>query len=310
MQEFVMMVGLPASGKTTVAKDYESRGYVRLSSDDIRKELFGNESCQTDNNLVFNTLHKRIRDALSQGKSVVYDATNINARRREAFLREIKRSCDYTHCVFMATPFSECCMRNIKRDRKVPMDAMNRMRKTIDIPYYFEGWDEISVYFSESKLKFEPFDYVENLINVSQENSHHTMTLGAHMKAAYEYACEQGFNIYVCFAALLHDIGKQQTKTYTKMNGTQDGNAHYYNHQNVGAYDALFFKYDWPKMTGYEDTCMSTDDLLHICVLINYHMVPYTFGKRDIGRGKMKQRLGDNIYNEVMQLHDCDIAAH
>ena len=75
MQEFVMLVGLPASGKSTVANEYMGKGYLIFSSDAIRKELFGDENDQTDNNLVFNTLHNRIRTAMKDGFSVVYDAT-------------------------------------------------------------------------------------------------------------------------------------------------------------------------------------------------------------------------------------------
>lgn len=85
------------------------------------------------------------------------------------------------------------------------------------------------------------------------------------------------------------------------MNGTTDDNAHYYNHQNVGAYDSLFL--DYPKE-------LKDDDILHIAVLINYHMIPYTFGKGNDGRNKMRNRLGNSIYDEVMQLHDCDVNAH
>ena len=39
MPDFIMMVGLPASGKSTVAKEYGDRGYVVVSSDAIRAEI-------------------------------------------------------------------------------------------------------------------------------------------------------------------------------------------------------------------------------------------------------------------------------
>ncbi len=301
MQEFIMLVGLPASGKSTVANEYMGKGYLIFSSDAIRKELFGDENDQTDNNLVFNTLHNRIRTAMKDGFSVVYDATNINAKRREGFLREMAKVNCHKHCVFMATPYSVCVMRNQKRERKVPMSAMERMRKGIDIPYYFEGWDEITVRRVKLVAPYEPFDLVDSLLNYNQENPHHEFTLGAHMKEAWRYAVNEEYNMYVQWAALVHDIGKPATKTFTKMNGTTDGSAHYYSHQNVGAYDSLFLNY--PKE-------VTDKDKLHIAVLINYHMIPYTFGKGNIGKDKMRERLGDEIYNEVMQVHNCDVNAH
>ena len=42
MSNFYMMVGLPGSGKTTFAHNIE-KGAVVISSDTIRKELWGSE---------------------------------------------------------------------------------------------------------------------------------------------------------------------------------------------------------------------------------------------------------------------------
>lgn len=85
------MVGLPASGKSTYAKEL-SKNYnaIILSSDEIRKELCGDENSQDKNNEVFIVLHRRIKEYLKSGKNVVYDATNVNSKRRKAFLDELK----------------------------------------------------------------------------------------------------------------------------------------------------------------------------------------------------------------------------
>ena len=128
MQEFVMLVGLPASGKSTVANEYMGKGYLIFSSDAIRKELFGDENDQTDNNLVFNTLHNRIRTAMKDGFSVVYDATNINAKRREGFLREMAKVNCHKHCVFMlwSVCVRELTFRTTSRDgTKLPFGALS-----------------------------------------------------------------------------------------------------------------------------------------------------------------------------------------
>lgn len=301
MNEFIMLVGLPASGKTTVAKKYENEGYDLFSSDGIISELFEKKYDKNKSDIVFETLHQRIRESISAGHNVIYDATNINARRREDFLRRINELGCKKHCIFMAVPYSVCVIRNQKRDNSVPFSAMERMRKTFDIPYYFEGWDEITVYKEDSVCKFEPFDYVDSFANTEQDSPNHSLTLGGHMKEAWRYAVNQEYNYYVQWAALLHDIGKPATKTFTKMNGVVDSRAHYYNHQNVGAYNSLFL--DYPKE-------LSNEDILHIALLINYHMVPYTFGTSDNGRNKMKKKLGNEIYEEMMQVHYCDINAH
>lgn len=84
---FVMMVGLPASGKSTYAKELaEEMKAVICSSDAIRKELYDDENSQNNNEEVFKLLHSRIKECLREGKNVIYDATNINSKRRRAFL--------------------------------------------------------------------------------------------------------------------------------------------------------------------------------------------------------------------------------
>lgn len=54
MNDFYMMIGLPGSGKSTVAKSIASNTTaVIISSDEIRAELFGNAEIQENTGLVF-----------------------------------------------------------------------------------------------------------------------------------------------------------------------------------------------------------------------------------------------------------------
>ena len=72
------MVGLPYSGKSYFVNKYKAENDEYISSDDIRKELYGDESDQTNPNKVFEIMYKRTCKALSENKSVWYDATNLN----------------------------------------------------------------------------------------------------------------------------------------------------------------------------------------------------------------------------------------
>lgn len=83
MQKFLMLMGISGSGKSTYAKALEKNcGYKVFSSDVLREELFGNENDQTHNSEVFEELHRRILKALDAGENCVYDATNLNRKRR------------------------------------------------------------------------------------------------------------------------------------------------------------------------------------------------------------------------------------
>ena len=79
---FVMMVGLPRSGKSTYAKELADEiSAVVCSSDAIRQELCGDENLQNKNEDVFRVLHRRIKEYLRKGTNVIYDATNINSKK-------------------------------------------------------------------------------------------------------------------------------------------------------------------------------------------------------------------------------------
>lgn len=48
-------------------------------------------------------------------------------------------------CVFVDTPFEVCVKRNDERERTVPKEAMDRMKRFLEPPTFAEGWDEIRV---------------------------------------------------------------------------------------------------------------------------------------------------------------------
>ena len=106
MPMFYIMVGLPGSGKSFTAESIPNA--VVHSSDAIRAEVLGDENDQTQQDLVFQTLHKRVLQDLVDGKDVVYDATNINYKRRIGFLNRVRALHKHdlrTVCLFMATPY-------------------------------------------------------------------------------------------------------------------------------------------------------------------------------------------------------------
>ena len=149
MTEFMMLVGLPASGKSTYAESLKAKGYHIHSSDAIREELTGDENAQDKNTDVFSTLHKRVKDDLSNGISCVYDATNMSMKRRKAFLDEIKRyNCRKT-CVLFVIPVKVCKCRNNNRGRKVPDEVFDKMIKSFWVPMKYEGRDDVKIVLDE-----------------------------------------------------------------------------------------------------------------------------------------------------------------
>ena len=310
---FIMMIGLPGSGKSTyckeVAKKYNANIY---SSDSIREELSGDINNQKINELVFKTLHRRVKEDLLNGKSCIYDATNINYKRRAAFLQELNKiSCEKI-CILMATPYEECIRRNSIRGRKVPEEVIERMYRNFDVPDIYEGWGDIQVvYAPNSEGRYgSPYAWIENHNNYNQDNSHHSLALGDHCLEAYNYIkiktndkTRSFYQNELEMAALLHDCGKPFCKTFVNGKGEITEQAHYYNHERCGAYDSLFYDY-----SNYNGDIIP----LYIAILIRLHMMPYFWEKDNNEKMKNKYRnmWGKILYDDIMLLHEADKAAH
>lgn len=78
----------------------------------------------------------------------------------------------------------------------------------------------------------------------------------------------------------------------------------YYNHENVGAYDVLFF-----------DFCNTQSDELTIdvSVLINLHMRMYAFANSPFPyklHDKYRKIWGAELYDKLVKLHEADVNAH
>ena len=89
--ELIVMCGLSASGKSTIAKELAVKHNAAIvSSDAIRKEICGTVADQSKNEEVFKTFHKRIREYLNNGQSVIADATNITMKSRRTIMENVK----------------------------------------------------------------------------------------------------------------------------------------------------------------------------------------------------------------------------
>lgn len=299
---FLMLVGLPGSGKSTKGKELvEKYNATVFSSDALREEMFGDINAQEHNQELFIELHKRIKDCLRNGKSAIYDACNISYKRRMAFLQELKNIPCTKICILMATPYEECLRRNITRERQVPEHIIKRMYFSFNIPYIYEGWDDVCVEYSDGSQDSygNICDWVESVNDYNQHNSHHDLTLGHHCIKTFLHVYGTTNQFWeITSAALIHDCGKIKTATFVNSKGIETDECHYYSHQYVGAYDSLFFS--------------DIDRHLYVAILIMWHMQPY-FWERDNNEklhNKYRKLWGEQLYSDIMKLHDADKNAH
>lgn len=86
MTELILTRGVPASGKTTWAKQYaKDYGYTRVNRDDLRKELHLKHG--ENEPLVTKIQHSRVKELLSNGVNVIVDDTNLTARFVKEWLK-------------------------------------------------------------------------------------------------------------------------------------------------------------------------------------------------------------------------------
>ena len=149
----VMLIGLPGSGKSTKAKEYESIGYVIHSSDAIRNEL--NLHSLSDTQKVFDILHERIIEDIKLGKDIVYDSTNLTRKRRMSFLKMIKNFKCIRICEVMLTSIEICKERNSKRIgySRITDKEYDILIDRYNFPMSDEGWDIIKLNMNDDKLE-------------------------------------------------------------------------------------------------------------------------------------------------------------
>jgi predicted kinase len=147
-----LMIGLPGSGKSTLAAQLaQETPQLVISTDQIREQLFGDESIQGDWHLIQREVQRQFRQAIGailQGKlqGAIYDATNVRRRDRRRFLLQI-RAIGFTHItgLWLDTPLALCLERNQNRSRQVPPEVILRMHRQLAgaPPSLEEGFDRL-----------------------------------------------------------------------------------------------------------------------------------------------------------------------
>lgn len=152
MARLLLLIGLPASGKSSLAQQLlaESRRQL-ISTDAIRHQLFGDEAFQGPWVLVWREVQHQFQQVVAQSDSTsigeaIYDATNAQRRNRREVIT-LARGAGFTHItgVWLDTPVWLCLARNRRRDRKVPEDVIFRMHRQLRDapPTLYEGLDRL-----------------------------------------------------------------------------------------------------------------------------------------------------------------------
>lgn len=128
LQTVLLTVGLPASGKSTYAKELvmTNKNWARVNRDDLRLMVFNGFNRKKEKTIVKSEM-ELAELYLSKGMNVVVDDTNLNHKVRDSW----KAFCDEHGANFKIKVFDtslrECIRRDVLRQNSVGEDVIRQM---------------------------------------------------------------------------------------------------------------------------------------------------------------------------------------
>lgn len=262
-----MMIGLPGSGKSRFIKQHRLINEIIVNNINTLEEL------------------EDVKNLLSEGKCIYYDNTNTTKEHREYIIKELKPYTLFIKGIFVYKSLYQCYYWNSRREGQLSYEMIHNMYKNFNVPTLSEGFDSLVLEYDKEaeehfyhrrfldkicKGELSLHDYHnflkltrnDDVIGVSQNSIHHTLSIDRHMYATYKKLIEFGTtNQNLLVASLLHDIGKVECIMVDK-----DGiHYHFPKHENVSAYLSI----DTLNALG-----MKKSNILEIAGLIQNHMNP------------------------------------
>ena len=115
--KIMIMMGLPASGKSTWIKKH-SKDYVVVELDWIRKDVFGHQFHRNAEPFVIGFGKSMVRMLLEQGKNVILDSTCLPEFIRNEWIKLASDYCADITVVHVTTDLKTCIKRDKMRGKK------------------------------------------------------------------------------------------------------------------------------------------------------------------------------------------------
>jgi len=146
MPTMYMLIGVPASGKSTWREKYQGDAVVVSTDDIIDQTAAARNSTYNEvfkENIKFATqiATERAKEAFAANKDVIWDQTNITKKSRKSKLAMVPEHYRKT-AVFFATPLEEEWQRrlNSRQGKSIPAHILDSMVEMLEMPDLDEGW--------------------------------------------------------------------------------------------------------------------------------------------------------------------------
>ena len=152
MPKLYMLIGVPASGKSTWREQFfETNRAMIISTDDILEDIAATQNKTYNDvfkdNIKFATkqMDVHMRVALESEMDIVWDQTNITKKSRKSKLAMVPEHYEKIAVVFLTPDEAEWQRRLDRPGKSIPQNILMGMRDSMQFPEPEEGFDKIQV---------------------------------------------------------------------------------------------------------------------------------------------------------------------
>lgn len=130
MKKVILTRGLPASGKSTWAKQvvaFNPNSYKRVNKDELRAMLDNSKWSKDSEKFILDVRDQIILSALEKGKHVIVDDTNFSDKHVNRISQLVKGLAEIEIVDFTDVSVEECISRDLKRANPVGEKVIRRM---------------------------------------------------------------------------------------------------------------------------------------------------------------------------------------
>lgn len=155
MSEYVVMIGLPGSGKSTWIKAHmeknPDKNYRVVSSDDIIEEhatekgLTYDEVFHEHQRFAIKEMNRRLKEYIKNGDNIIHDQTNMGAKKRKGIINNAK-GYDVSAVVFALTDveWKRRYDSRANQGKTIPDHVLKSMASRYEAPTKSEGFGKIT----------------------------------------------------------------------------------------------------------------------------------------------------------------------